>query len=45
VGGNSKQEKYNNILKMKRDMPIDMIAHDMPIEFEDMIRYARALRY
>lgn len=30
---------------MKRDMPIDMITIDLPIEFEDLVRYTRALRF
>lgn len=32
-------------MKMKRDMPIYQIGEDLPIEFEDLIRYARALKF
>jgi hypothetical protein len=32
-------------MKMKRDMKIEDIAKDLPIEFEDLIRYARFLNF
>jgi hypothetical protein len=38
-------EKYNNIMRLKRDMPVSEIAKDLPIEFEDLLLYSRALKF
>ena len=45
VPGQTKAEKYANITAMKRDIPFDKIAYNLPIEFEDILRYCRALKF
>lgn len=44
MGANAQNpsEKYKQILILKRDLPPEKIAFNMPIEIEDMLRYARS---
>lgn len=43
--GGNKQEKYNLIMLLKRDLPPDKICHNLPIEFEDALKYSRVLNF
>ena len=45
VQGQTKADKYKVILHMKRDMPFQQVASDLPMEFVDMLKYCRALKF
>eukprot|EP00347_Sterkiella_histriomuscorum_P002748 403366954 len=45
IGGNTKTDKYQAIMQMKRDLQFRQISQELPIEFEDLLRYCRALKF
>lgn len=45
IGGNNKNSKYQAIMEMKKDLPFIQISQDLPIEFEDLLKYCRALKF
>ena len=45
IGSDNKQNKYQMILKMKKELAFKEISQDLPIEFEDLLRYCRALNF
>lgn len=44
-GGSAKIDKYQAILDMKKNLPFHMVSKELPIEFEDLLRYCRALKF
>ena len=45
AGINTKMDKYQTITILKRDLPLHQVAGDLPIEFEDFLRYSRSLGF
>ncbi len=45
IQGTTKKEKYEAILKMKQELAFRDVSLDLPIEFEDLLRYCRALKF
>lgn len=41
----TKAQRYQLITQMKQTMPFSEIASGLPIEFEDLLRYVRALKF
>lgn len=45
VVNKSKEEKYQAIMELKRDITPEELCSGLPIEFEDMMKYVKALKF
>jgi len=43
--GRSKDEKYNNIKKKKKEVTLDELCMNQPIEFKEYMQYCRSLSF
>jgi len=43
--GRSKDEKYNNIKRKKKEVSIDELCLNQPVEFKEFMQYCRSLKF